>query len=56
MMLNVAMCSSEAVPFAKTGGLADVVGTLPIPLKKLGINTIVVMPGYNSIFSRFSGI
>jgi starch synthase len=55
-MLNVAMCSSEAVPFAKTGGLADVAGTLPVPLKKLGVNTIVVMPGYNFIFSKFSGI
>ena len=28
-LIKVAMCVSEAVPFAKTGGLADVAGALP---------------------------
>ena len=27
--MKIAMCASEVVPFAKTGGLADVVGALP---------------------------
>jgi len=34
--LNLLMVSSEAVPYAKTGGLADVTGALPLELAKLG--------------------
>src|SRR5262249_46524927 len=34
--LRVLMIASEAVPFAKTGGLADVAGALPIALGRLG--------------------
>ena len=33
--MKVAFCASEVVPFVKTGGLADVCGTLPIALEKL---------------------
>lgn len=45
--MKVAFMSSEVIPFAKTGGLADVSGTLPIELKKSGIDEIVVfMPAY----------
>lgn len=40
------MAASEAVPYAKTGGLADVVGALAIELTKLGHHVTVVMPGY----------
>ena len=47
--LNILFAASEAVPFAKTGGLADVAGVLPKALKKLGHNVIVVMPRYYSI-------
>jgi starch synthase len=47
--LNILMVSSECVPFAKTGGLADVVGALPIALKKMGHDVRVVMPKYSSI-------
>ncbi len=36
-------------PFAKTGGLADVAGSLPQALGKLGIQTLVVMPKYRGI-------
>ncbi len=51
--LKILMVASEMVPFAKTGGLADVVGTLPIYLKKLGHDVRVVIPKYSSIdFSR----
>ncbi|MBN1299493.1 MAG: glycogen/starch synthase, partial [Actinobacteria bacterium] len=48
--MKVAMCVSEAVPFAKTGGLADVAGALPQALKKAGVETIVIMPGYGFLF------
>ncbi len=47
--MNILMISSECVPYAKTGGLADVVGALPKALKKLGHTPIVVMPLYSSI-------
>lgn len=46
---RIAMIASECVPFAKTGGLADVVGALPKALVDLGHEAIVVMPMYRSI-------
>ncbi|HSA61663.1 MAG TPA: glycogen synthase, partial [Nitrospiraceae bacterium] len=45
------MAASEAVPYAKTGGLADVVGTLPLELAKLGHRVTLVLPGYRSVVS-----
>jgi starch synthase len=47
--LNIVMTSSEAVPFAKTGGLADVAGALPRELARLGHRVCVVIPGYGTI-------
>ncbi len=44
--LNILISASEVVPFAKSGGLADVVGALPKALEKLGHSVIVVMPRY----------
>ena len=44
--MKVLMCASEMVPFAKTGGLADVVGALPLALEKLGVEVRVVIPRY----------
>ncbi len=38
--------STEVVPYAKTGGLADVAGALPIALRKRGVEISVVMPHY----------
>ena len=43
------MITSEAAPFAKTGGLADVLGALPPALAKLGEEVAVVMPRYASV-------
>jgi starch synthase len=40
------MVASEANPFAKTGGLADVIGALPVALQALGEKVAVVMPAY----------
>lgn len=50
--MKVATIVSEAVPFAKTGGLADVAGALPAALNKNGADTIVIMPGYKFIFEN----
>jgi starch synthase len=44
--LKVLFLSSEVMPFAKTGGLADVTGALPIALKHKGIDVRVMMPLY----------
>lgn len=44
--LNIVMAASEAVPYAKTGGLADVVGALALELTKLGHHVTLVMPDY----------
>ncbi len=46
--LNIIMAASEAVPYAKTGGLADVVGALAIELTKLGHHVTLLMPAYPS--------
>jgi starch synthase len=51
---QVIIVAGEAVPFAKVGGLADVIGALPIELDKLGIEVSVVIPRYRVIeLSRF---
>ena len=42
--MKIVMIASEAAPFAKTGGLADVVGALPKVLQQLGHEVIVVLP------------
>lgn len=47
--INVLFCSSEVAPFEKTGGLADVAGSLPIALAKVGMQLRVVMPKYRGI-------
>lgn len=44
--LNIVMAASEAVPYAKTGGLADMVGALAIELTKLGHHVTLLMPCY----------
>jgi starch synthase len=45
--MKVVLVSSEAVPFAKTGGLADVAGALPRALETLGHQVALIIPCYN---------
>jgi starch synthase len=47
--MKVLFVSSEVAPFAKTGGLADIAGSLPGELKALGIDISVIMPLYGTI-------
>ncbi len=47
--MKIAFIASEAVPFVKTGGLADVSGYLPKVLNKLGCEIKVFLPLYSSI-------
>lgn len=52
MGLTVVIAASEATPFAKTGGLADVAGALPVALKHLGCRVIVCMPYYREVAAK----
>jgi cytochrome d ubiquinol oxidase subunit I len=47
--MNVLFLSSEVTPYAKTGGLADVAGSLPGALKRLGVDVSVGLPLYRSV-------
>ena len=47
--MNVLYVASEAVPFAKTGGLADVAGSLPKALRLEGVDVRVIMPKFGKI-------
>ena len=47
--MKIAMMASEMVPFAKTGGLADVTGALPLALEYCGHEVIVIIPAYKCI-------
>ena len=48
-MARILMVASEATPFAKTGGLADVIGALPAALHAAGEQVAVVMPWYRTV-------
>lgn len=45
--MKIAFVASEVFPYAKTGGLADVAGSLPIELNELGNEVKVFLPKYN---------
>ncbi len=47
--LRILFVASEAVPYVKTGGLADVAAALPLELSRLGHEVRLVLPGYGSI-------
>jgi len=44
--MNIVFIASEAAPLAKTGGLADVAGSLPLALSRLGHRVTVILPYY----------
>lgn len=51
--MKVLIATSEAVPFVKTGGLADVTGTLLGELRNFGVDARLVLPLYRGIKNRF---
>ena len=51
---NVLLVSAECAPLSKTGGLADVVGTLPKSLAKLGIDARVITPYHRCIKDKYA--
>lgn len=51
--MKILFATSEAVPFCKTGGLADVLGSLPKALAAAGEDVAVVLPLYNVVWDAF---
>ncbi|WP_027406918.1 glycogen synthase GlgA [Anaerovibrio sp. RM50] len=54
--MKVLYVVSEAVPFIKTGGLADVAGSLPKYLKAEGVDARVILPKYSNIPEEFRNL
>jgi len=54
--LKVLYLSAEVVPFAKTGGLADVAGALPKAIRELGHDIRVMMPRYGRVDAEKFGL
>ena len=53
--MQIAFAASESTPFAKTGGLADVVGALPREVAKLGHQVSVYLPLYTRVRKHNKG-
>jgi starch synthase len=54
--VKIAFVSSEAAPYAKTGGLADVISALPKALAEAGHEVIIFLPHYRTIKDRFKDL
>lgn len=52
-LMKITIVSSECVPFIKTGGLADVTGTLPSALTAQGASVSVIIPKYSMISEKY---
>jgi len=52
--MKVLFASSEVFPFSKTGGLADVSGSLPLALKEHGVDIYVISPFYKCVQEKFN--
>ncbi len=50
---RVLFAAFEAVPFAKTGGLGDVAGSLPAALVKMGADVRLIMPKFGTIYQKY---
>lgn len=51
--MNILYVASEAAPFLKTGGLADVAGSLPLAISRVGHDIRVVMPLHEKIKDQY---
>jgi len=54
--VNIVYLTTEAVPYAKTGGLADVCGTLPSRVAALGHRAAIIMPAFRSVHESHAGV
>ena len=55
-MSKILYLSSEAFPLIKTGGLADVAGSLPIALSNLGEDTRLLLPAYPQVIQQVENV
>lgn len=54
--MRVLSVASESVPLVKTGGLADVVGALPVVLAPMGVDMRVMIPAYPGIIDQLGEV
>ncbi len=54
--MDILFCTSEAYPLIKTGGLADVSGSLPKALCELGNDVRIILPAYPEVLERSVGL
>ena len=52
--MRILFAASECFPLIKTGGLADVVGALPLALEREGLDVTVFLPGFPGVLSGLS--
>jgi starch synthase len=56
MAMKVLFVSSEVFPLIKTGGLADVSGSLPSALQGLGVDIRILIPGYPAVLESLNSL
>ena len=54
--LRVLHVGAEIFPLLKTGGLADVLGALPVALRRAGVDARVLLPAFPALLSALSGV
>lgn len=54
--MRILFVTSEAFPLIKTGGLADVSGSLPAALRNLGEDVRILIPGYPQVFEKLRNL